>query len=71
MDPIRAILIIEGRIPANDAGVLSAWQALVDTGIMRTLPRRYQRIAQAMKTMGALRTQPSAVGSWREDARGA
>lgn len=49
MNLYRAVEIADGLVePESEEEIIEAWQLLLDSGALLTLPGRYGRIAQSM-----------------------
>jgi len=57
MNNFNAVGIAEGFIPADEDGVIKAWQHLIDTGLVCTLQGWFGRTAQHLIERGVCKAR--------------
>jgi hypothetical protein len=57
MNNFNAVGIAEGFVPADEDGVIKAWQHLIDTGLVWTLQGWFGRTAQHLIERGVCKAR--------------
>jgi len=54
MTTYLALAIVSGQHKADEDRTLEAWQVLLDSGVLATLPGQYGRMAQSLVDQGLI-----------------